>query len=56
MTALESRQTMSPEAMDALRQELVAWELREARIYGEDLTPAAAAAKVNAGLLRILAA
>lgn len=41
---------MTAEAMQALKQELIAWELREARIYGEPMTPKAAAAKVEAGL------
>jgi hypothetical protein len=43
---------LTAEQMRALREELVAWELREARIYGIPMTQTMAEAKVDAGLAR----
>jgi hypothetical protein len=43
---------LTAEQMAALRADLVAFELREARIYGEPMTRRAAEAKVAAGLAR----
>lgn len=47
--------TMTSEARESLRQEMIAWELSQARVYGEPLTHEAAERKVDAGLARIYA-
>jgi hypothetical protein len=43
---------LTAEQMRALREELVAWEMSEARIYGEPMTRRMAETKVGAGLAR----
>jgi hypothetical protein len=43
---------LTAEQLASLRAEMVAWEMGEARIYGEPMDRAAAAAKVDAGLTR----